>query len=257
MQSLNEELTTVNTEMQSKLEELSRTNDDMQNLLNSTEIATIFLDNELNIKRYTEEARRLVNLIQTDVGRPLGDLVSRLSYGQLVADCREVLRTLAFKQAEVHTAEGCWYLMRIMPYRTAENVIDGLVLTFVDINRVKEAQKSLRRMSKVFTDGLDPIMIVDLGGQVRDLNAEAERIYGWQREELLGKSIRVLVPKAQQAHIEERLRLCREGETIRNIECLLLTKSGLELTGVMTLSLLPDEQGQPEAICLLMKHFKT
>jgi PAS domain-containing protein len=125
------------------LVDLSRANDDMQNLLNSTEVATIFLDNDLNIKRYTEQARRLIKFIQSDLGRPLADLASSLNYDSLVPDCGEVLRTLVFKQTEVRTNESWWYLMRIMPYRTAENVIDGLVLTFVDINPVKKAEQEL------------------------------------------------------------------------------------------------------------------
>lgn len=143
MQSLNEELSTVNAELHSKVEELSRANDDMQNLLNSTEIATIFLDRNLHINRFTEQAKRLINLIQTDVGRPLADLSSRLRYERLVDDCCDVLRTLVFKQVEVRCQNLDWYLMRIMPYRTAENVIDGLVLTFVDINPVKKAEEEL------------------------------------------------------------------------------------------------------------------
>jgi two-component system CheB/CheR fusion protein len=155
MQSLNEELTTVNAELQSKVDELSRANDDMQNLLNSTEIATIFLDRDLNIKRFTEQARRLVNLIQTDVGRPLFDLASTLNYNQLVPDCKEVLRSLVFKQAEVQCRDGKWFLMRIMPYRTADNVIDGLVLTFVDVNRVKKAEEELKATKTRLTTELD------------------------------------------------------------------------------------------------------
>ena len=108
MQSLNEELNTVNAEMQSKVAGLSQANDDMQNLLNSIEIATIFLDNNLNIKRYTDQARLLINLIQTDIGRPLGDLVSRLNYEKLVSDCDEVLRTSVLKAGEVRTKDGHW-----------------------------------------------------------------------------------------------------------------------------------------------------
>lgn len=143
MQSLNEELTTVNAELNAKVEDLSRANDDMLNLLNSTEIATIFLDPDLNISRYTEQARRIVNLIPTDVGRPLSHLVPDLRYDRITEDCREVLASLVFKQAEVQTKDGRWFLMRIMPYRTAENVIDGLVLTFVDINPIKKAEQAL------------------------------------------------------------------------------------------------------------------
>lgn len=182
MQSLNEELNTMNAEMQSKVEDLSRVNDDMQNMLNGAEAATIFLDDEMTIKRYTEQARQLIHLIPTDLGRPLSDLVSKLAYEELVDDCRKVLRTLVAKLAEVRSKDGRWYLMRIMPYRTTENVIDGVVVTFVDINPVKEAEKSLHRMSKVFLEGLDPMMILDLSGRIIDLNGEAERVYGWSRQ---------------------------------------------------------------------------
>lgn len=251
MQSLNEELTTVNAELHSKVEDLSRANDDMQNLLNSTEIATIFLDRELNIKRYTEQARRLVNLIQTDVGRPLADLVSNLDYDKLVADGREVLRTLVFKQSEVQTKEGQWYLTRIMPYRTAENVIDGLVLTFVDINPVKETEKTLRRMSKVFTVALDPVLILDLTGRVMDLNEEVARSYGFSRDELRGQPVATIVPKAQRKIMETLLQRCREGEIQRNIDCVRVTKSGQELQCLTTLALLTDERGHPEAMVLM------
>ncbi len=155
MQSLNEELTTVNGELNSKIEDLTRVNSDMHNLLNSTEIATIFLDNELRIKRFTEAARNLIKLIPGDVGRPLADLASNLNYESLVEDGREVLRTLVFKMAEVQTREGMWYLMRIMPYRTAENVIDGLVVTFVDINRVKKAEQDLASAKERLAADLD------------------------------------------------------------------------------------------------------
>ena len=146
MQSLNEELQTVNLELQSKVEELSRTNDDMKNLLNATEIGTIFLDNDLNIKRHTEQAKRIIRLIPSDVGRPIGDIVSNLDYSTLVEDAREVLRTLAFKEAEVRSEDGSWYLMRIMPYRTTDNVIDGLVITFVNVTKVKRLEAKLTRI---------------------------------------------------------------------------------------------------------------
>jgi two-component system CheB/CheR fusion protein len=257
LQSLNEELTTVNVQMESKVEDLSRSNDDMQNLLNSIEIATLFLDNELNIQRYTAQAKRLVKLIPTDLGRPLGDLTTSLRYGHLVDDCREVLRTLAFKQVEVQTQTGHWYLMRILPYRTAENVIDGLVLTFVDITAVRQAQQDLRRMSKVFTDGLDPMIIVDLSDRIVDLNDEAVRLYGWSRPELLGQSVMLLVPKPQQKATADRLRRCRKGQTIRNVECVRVNKTGAQLKGLLTLTLLTDERGAPEAVAMIAKYIGT
>ncbi|KAB2902120.1 MAG: PAS domain-containing protein [Kofleriaceae bacterium] len=141
MQSLNEELQTVNAEMRENLDALSRSNDDMRNLLNSTDIATVFLDDELRIKRFTDQARSVLPLIPTDVGRPIGDLVSRLDYASFVDDARAVLHTLAFREKEVRGEDGRWYLTRILPYRTTGNVIEGLVITFVDVTRIKGLQE--------------------------------------------------------------------------------------------------------------------
>jgi two-component system CheB/CheR fusion protein len=116
----------------------------MRNLLNSTEIATIFLDGELRVKRYTERARDLVRLIESDIGRPLSDLTSSLRYDALLADCQGVLRTLIPVEREVQDEEGRWHLVRVIPYRRADNVIDGLVLTVVDIDATKKAEERAR-----------------------------------------------------------------------------------------------------------------
>ncbi len=148
MHSLNEELQTVNAELQEKVEELSRANNDMKNLLNGTDIATVFVDNALNIKRFTEQAKRVIRLIPTDIGRHIGDLVSTLSYDRLVEDARDVLTTLVFREKEVQGEGGTSYLMRILPYRTTDNVIDGLVLTFVDITKVRRLQENQERLAR-------------------------------------------------------------------------------------------------------------
>lgn len=133
--SLNEELITVNMELQSKNSELSQANSDMKNLLSSTKIATIFLDNNLNINRFTPEMTSIINLIQTDVGRPLSDIVQNLKYKDLIPDVQKVLDTLVYKEMHVQTTIGNWFNMRIFPYRTTENVIDGVVITFIDITK--------------------------------------------------------------------------------------------------------------------------
>jgi PAS domain-containing protein len=134
----------------------------MNNLLNSTEIATIFVDNDLNIKRYTERASQLIKLIPSDVGRHIGDLVSNLDGHTLIDDAREVLQTLVYKEKEVSSNTGKWYLMRIMPYRTAENVIDGLVITFVDINRIKQAESEARAFVMSIVDTLrEPLLVLE------------------------------------------------------------------------------------------------
>ncbi len=151
MQSLNEELLTVNEELENKVRELAFANDDMKNLLNNTGIATLFLDNELRIKRFTVQAKRIINLIASDAGRPIGDIVSQLEYRNLVADAGEVLQTLVYKEIEVRGHDWSWYQMRIMPYRTADNVIDGLAVTFVDITRLKRSEILLAANYKALT----------------------------------------------------------------------------------------------------------
>jgi two-component system CheB/CheR fusion protein len=144
MQSLNEELQTVNNELQIKVDELSRASNDMKNLLNSTDIATLFLDNDLNVRRFTPQATKIMRLIPGDVGRPVTDLASELRYPDLAADAREVLRTLASSEKPVGTRDSRWFTVRIMPYRTFDDRIDGVVITFVDITTAKKLEAQLR-----------------------------------------------------------------------------------------------------------------
>ena len=144
MQSLNEELQTLNTELQAKVEELSRSSDDMKNLLESTDIATLFLDKELNVRRFTNQAMNIVKLIPGDVGRPITDLVSDLIYPTLATDAREVLRTLASTEKPATTRDRRWFSVRIMPYRTMNDRIDGVVITFTDITVAKTLEARLR-----------------------------------------------------------------------------------------------------------------
>jgi two-component system CheB/CheR fusion protein len=144
MQSLNEELQTVNVELQAKVDELSRSNNDMKNLLNSTDIATLFLDNDLHVRRFTLQATNLIKLIPGDVGRPITDLASDLLYPELTADAREVLRKLGFAERSVETRAGRWFTVRIMPYRTLDDRIDGVVITFTDITVAKTLEAQLR-----------------------------------------------------------------------------------------------------------------
>jgi two-component system CheB/CheR fusion protein len=143
MQSMNEELQTLNTELRANLDDVAEANADLQNLMNSTEIATIFLNPDLTIKRFTPSAHRLIPIIAADVGRPLTDLVPSLAYERLIDDARDVLRTLIPCERQVQAAEGGWYTVRIMPYRTMKDTIGGLVLTFVDITRTKQAETVL------------------------------------------------------------------------------------------------------------------
>ncbi len=144
-QSMNEELQTINAELQTKLDDLALAQSDMQNLLNSTDIATLFLDKDLNVRRFTDKITRIIHLREGDIGRPLSDLANTLNYPQLHDDAKETLRTLAFSEKQISTTDGHWFTVRIMPYRTVANVIQGAVITLVDITAAKELESRLRK----------------------------------------------------------------------------------------------------------------
>ena len=140
MQSLNEELQTVNTQLQLNVDELSLADNDMKNLLNSTDIATLFLDNSLHVRRFTTQAAKIIKLIPGDIGRPITDLASALYYPALPADAREVLRTLVPIEKPIEASDGRWFSVRLMPYRTLDDRIDGAVITFADISVAKTTE---------------------------------------------------------------------------------------------------------------------
>lgn len=144
LQSMNEELQTINSELQTKLDDLALAQSDMQNILNSIEIAILFLDHNLNVRRYTDRAAKIINLRESDVGRPLSDLTASLQYPSLHDDAHDTLRTLAFSEKQVPANDGRWFTVRIMPYRRLDNVIDGVVITLLDITETRKMVPSLR-----------------------------------------------------------------------------------------------------------------
>ena len=152
LQSLNEELQTVNQELKIKIEEIGHTNDDLRNLMTSTDIGTIFVDRSLRVKLFTPRVRDIFNLIPADVGRPLLDITNKLTTSDLGANLQRVLDRLQTLEQEVTTRDGAWYLMRLLPYRTAEDRIDGVVLTLVDITERRKSEANLRAVANIVPD---------------------------------------------------------------------------------------------------------
>lgn len=198
LQSLNEELATGNAELQAKVDLLSQANNDLRNLLNSTEIATLFLDNNLNIRRFTAQATKLIKMIDTDIGRPITDLVSNIEYDGLAEDAREVLKTLAHREHQVRTKDdGRWYLMRIMPYRTLDSVIDGVVMTFVDITPFKEMERSLedeRALARAIVEAVrEPLLLLDESLRIIAASQSFYQTFGLSAAEAVDKAAYELI----------------------------------------------------------------
>lgn len=194
LQSVNEELQTVNNELKLKLEGVSRANSDLQNLMAATDVGTLFLDQALRIKRFTPRLTDLFNITVNDEGRPITDFTHQLDYEGLTADAKAVLRNLTPIEREVQTRNQNWYLMRVRPYRTLDDRIDGVVVTFVDISErrridqaLRESEARLRQESRLVELTHSPIFVWDLDGGIVQWNRGSEQLYGHSREYALGR----------------------------------------------------------------------
>jgi len=194
MESVNEELTTVNTELQRKIDALTQVNDDMHNLLSSIDVGTVFVDTEMRVQRFTPTITDFINLIPGDVGRPLTDLTTTLrKYDRLAADARQVYETLVKKEIEVQAADGRWYLMRIMPYRTRENAIAGVAVTFIEVTEMKALQAELREL-QLYAESIvdtvrEPLLVLDADLRVVSANQSFYGFFHVKEAETIGKLI--------------------------------------------------------------------
>ena len=255
MQSINEELSTVNAELQTKVVDLSRASNDMNNLLASTGIGTVFVDHQLRIMRFTPTATRIINLIPTDVGRPVAHTVLNLvGYNSLVADAQGVLDTLVPKEVDVQTSTGAWYAMRIQPYRTLDNVIEGAVMTFVDITEVVHTRDALRkanellRLAVVVRDAHDAITLQDLEGRILAWNPGAVRMYGWTEAEALAMNVHERIPPHRRVEELVKMRQLSQDEILEPYRTQRIAKGGAVVEVSLTATALLDGDGQLYAI---------
>ena len=255
LQSVNEELATVNIELQTKVADLSQSNNDMNNLLAGTGIATVFVDLRQRLLRFTPFTTRIINLIQSDLGRPVGHIVSNLvDYNRLVEDVQTVLDTLISKEIDVQTVESKWFRMRIQPYRTLNNVIEGAVITFFDITETKKSQETiakvnaLSRLAVVVRDTCDCMTVQNLDGDILAWNPAAEKMYGWTEAEALTMNVRGLIPKELQKEELSKVQQLSETAILEPYSTQRICKNSEIVTVSMISTALINETGKMYAI---------
>ena len=244
LQSINEELNTINGELNAKNEALTEANSDIKNLLDSTQIATLFLYNDLRIKNFTPTMAEVFYVRAGDRGRPITDIVSRLGYADLEQDVKGVLRSLSMVEREVAVGQdGPTFVMRIRPYRTVSDVIDGVVITFVDITERKRQEEVRARLAAIVDSSQDAIISEDLDGIITSWNRGAEQLYGYTEREVVGGPIAILVPPDRPNEAAELLARIRRGERIDRYETVRRRKDGSLVEVSLTVSPVKNAEG--------------
>jgi two-component system, chemotaxis family, CheB/CheR fusion protein len=248
MQSLNEELNTVNAELQDKVDQLEASRNDIANLLANTDIGTLFLDGNFRIKRFTPAVTKLINIQLSDTGRKLSDFTKSITDSNLLTDCKAVFDTLVPVEREIEAHNGRWYMRRTLPYRTEDNKIGGVVITFGDITRVKEAEVDAVRIASIIRDSNDAVTLQGLNGQILAWNAGAEKMYGYSETQALKKNIRQLVPKNEKIAALDLIFRALEGEEIAPVVTKRLTRDKRVLDVGLTVTVLKNANGENYAI---------
>ncbi len=264
LQSINEELTTLNAELQNNNESLTTANNDLNNFLNRTDIAILFLDDEFRIRKYTPAASDIYKIRDIDVGRPLDEVASRLVYTDVADDAREVLRALTPKEVEVQRTDKHWFNMRILPYRTVQNAVSGVVVSFLDIDKQKKSAQAvyavneklkkaleqekrsaakLRLLATVVSDSNDAIITYDLKGAILTWNRGAEVMYGYSEAEALKMSIEELVPERELKIWRKLIDDIRGGKDVPSAEVKRAKKGGGVIDVWLTATRLSDDKG--------------
>jgi two-component system CheB/CheR fusion protein len=248
LQSTNEELATVNEELENRNLELTQANSDLTNLLRSIDLPMLMLSEELRIRHFTPQAQRLLNLVATDVGRPVSDIKPKFDLPDLGKLALEVIDTISPRTVEVRDPEGHSYSLRLRPYKTADNRIAGAVVVCVDITALRNHLAQERRLSTVVRDSNDAVTVHDLDGRILAWNARAEQLYGYTEAQALAMNIVDIIPKDRCQEAKDFVQRLRRGETVAPCKTQRITKEGRVLDVWLTASLLVDDAGSPKGV---------
>jgi two-component system CheB/CheR fusion protein len=258
MQSLNEELQTLNAELQSKVDDFARISNDMKNLLDSTDIATLFLDKDMNIRRFTLQAVKIFKLIKSDIGRPFTDLVSDLIYPGLCEDALKVLKTLDYIKKQIPTKDGRWFSVRIMPYRTLDDKVDGIVITFFNISDLKEVEVKLHeteQINNLLLDSASDIIIkLSSDWKILEFNPASEEYFGKKQEDILNKSyIQMLIPVALRKSTEKEMKKILTESNNRKFKMKVIGPGDKTIEADWSVIVLLDNMKVPSGMILSIK----
>jgi two-component system, chemotaxis family, CheB/CheR fusion protein len=253
LQSLNEELQTVNAELNIRNESLLQSSSDLANLFDSTSIAMLFLDRDMRIRRFTPRLLELFRLREGDQGRPISDIVTRLTQGGLRNDAEEVFKTLVPREREVIVTEGVSFLMQVRPYRDLNHVIDGVVVTFVDLTERKKHELARARLAAIVESSQDAIAGHDLNGTVISWNNGAVALFGTPTHEAMGYPMPALVKNVLPWSWQDMLAKLRAGEQLSNFECSGTAKDGQPIEVSITISPVREVEGRLTGISLVAR----
>ncbi len=254
LQSTNEELSTINEEHGMRNQELITANNDLSNLLASVELAIVILRDDMTIRRFTPAAKQLLNLIDADVGRPIINIRPNVAISELEQRVRQVTSTMDAQSIEVQDKDGHWYMLRLRPYKTMDNRIEGVVMTFIDIDSVKDAERlrnalqQERRLAAVVRDSNDAIILQDLNGHILAWNRRAEEAYGYSEKEALQLNGDKFIADRSLEQMKNLMQQLIQGKKIKPCETWRRSKEGTEMKIWLTISLLSDGAGKPATL---------
>ncbi len=239
LHSVNEELYTVNAEHQRKICELAEVNQDLHHLLENTDVATIFLDSDLRIRKFTAHVRKIFDFLDQDIGRPISSFAHRMRLEGMLGHIQDVHSSGCPFESEVYTVDGACYLLKILPYRI-EDRIEGVVVVMVDLAPLEDLRGRLRWLSAIVESTDDAIIGENLDGYITSWNVGAENLYGYKAEEAIGKHISFLVPEDRRDEIRDYLLQIQQGLTVRTLQTVRLHRDGREIQISLTVSAVRD-----------------